>query len=399
MADSKTSALPAVVTPAGADEFPINQAGTSKKETLTQVSTAILGGSVPQSAGTVLAVAAIAPAATTGASQVGKAATVAASNAVASTDTAGAAAGGAVTLTSGNAARNASGNADGGAITLQTGAGIGTGVPGKIQVPGASADGSGVVIGTSGPLLRYRSDGGSPTVEVLDATAAAGGKLSVGLLLKVGGGTNINDSLIDPTNGRVRFISGSVIGLSSSATDAENNAIDTGITRVAAGVMGFTNSETPASVGGYYQFAGGKRVTGNQTVTDSTALVSSTDLTCTVTAGRHYTFRFLLYFTTVNTSGVKVAISGTATHTSITYDARIFGVSTPALLTIARATAKDTAVGVTATGTAAYVEITGSTTINAGGTLLVQFAQNAETGAGESAILLRGSSMEVIDMQ
>lgn len=39
MADTKISALPAVVTPAGTDEFAVNQAGTSKKLTLAQVKT------------------------------------------------------------------------------------------------------------------------------------------------------------------------------------------------------------------------------------------------------------------------------------------------------------------------------------------------------------------------
>ena len=43
MADSKISALPAVVTPAGTDEFAVNQGGTSKKITATQ----ILDGTVP----------------------------------------------------------------------------------------------------------------------------------------------------------------------------------------------------------------------------------------------------------------------------------------------------------------------------------------------------------------
>lgn len=37
MADAKISALTAVVTPAGTDEIPVNQGGTSKKMTLTQV--------------------------------------------------------------------------------------------------------------------------------------------------------------------------------------------------------------------------------------------------------------------------------------------------------------------------------------------------------------------------
>lgn len=37
MADTKISALPAVTTPAGTDELAVNQGGTSKKVTLTQV--------------------------------------------------------------------------------------------------------------------------------------------------------------------------------------------------------------------------------------------------------------------------------------------------------------------------------------------------------------------------
>lgn len=37
MADTKISALTAVTTPAGTDEFPVNQGGTSKKETLAQI--------------------------------------------------------------------------------------------------------------------------------------------------------------------------------------------------------------------------------------------------------------------------------------------------------------------------------------------------------------------------
>lgn len=40
MPDTKISALPAVTVPAGADEFAVNQSGTSKKITLTQVTTA-----------------------------------------------------------------------------------------------------------------------------------------------------------------------------------------------------------------------------------------------------------------------------------------------------------------------------------------------------------------------
>ena len=44
MADTKISALTAVTTPAGTDEFAVNQGGTSKKVTLAQ----IMGGAAVQ---------------------------------------------------------------------------------------------------------------------------------------------------------------------------------------------------------------------------------------------------------------------------------------------------------------------------------------------------------------
>lgn len=47
MADSKISALPAVVTPAGTDEFAVNQSATSKKMTLTQIKSFAAGNVAP----------------------------------------------------------------------------------------------------------------------------------------------------------------------------------------------------------------------------------------------------------------------------------------------------------------------------------------------------------------
>jgi len=50
MSDTKISALPAVVTPAGTDQFAVNQGGVSKSETLSQLSSYIAGsvnGTVP----------------------------------------------------------------------------------------------------------------------------------------------------------------------------------------------------------------------------------------------------------------------------------------------------------------------------------------------------------------
>lgn len=58
MADTKISALTAVVTPAVGDEFPVNQAGTTKKMTLTQVIASTVGVLISGSSGTANALAA-----------------------------------------------------------------------------------------------------------------------------------------------------------------------------------------------------------------------------------------------------------------------------------------------------------------------------------------------------
>lgn len=95
------------------------------------------------------------------ASAAGTALTLQAANATAGHTTAGAAAGGAVNITAGNAARITSGNAAGGSIILTAGTGVGTGLRGTVQCPGAGANstvigpsavsnsGNGVVIGDS----------------------------------------------------------------------------------------------------------------------------------------------------------------------------------------------------------------------------------------------------------
>lgn len=176
-----------------------------------------------------------------------------------------------------------------------------------------------------------------------------------------------------------------------------NGTIDSGIQRSAAGVVKVTDGSTGL---GWLQTAGFKRKTADQTVTDSTTLVDDTHLTVSLAAGRSYKFKFILYTTTVSTSGIKVALGGTATHTDLISDIRVYDHSVIAdstsLLTDSTTVGNHTA-GSTGAGPMT-VTITGTTTINAAGTFLVQFAQNAETGAAESVILLRGSTLEVWDI-
>lgn len=337
---------------------------------------------VATTAGNALAVSATAPAAAAGASQTGKNVSITASAAVASTDTAGAAAGGAVTITGGAAARLTSGNANGGGITLTPGAGIGTGVAGNVSV-------------SAGQLLAQTGSLALPGIAFASATNS-GLRHNNSCVAIVENG--VEQAAFDDFNRGVKLPDSGRYQWSSAATPSGLD-VDTALLRKAAGVIAASGSSgTGTSVSGWLMQAGNKRVTANQTVTDSDTLASSTDLTVTVAAGRSYTFRAELPFTTVNTSGVKVAIAGTATHTDILYDVVIHGISTPGFLTSGRAASAGTAVGVTASGTAARATITGTTTVNAGGTLLVQFAQNAETGAAESVILLRGGSFDVIDV-
>lgn len=108
-----------------------------------------------------------------------------------------------------------------------------------------------------------------------------------------------------------------------------------------------------------------------------TNLANVTNLSATLTAGKSYGFHARLFTTSPNTGGVKAAISGTATATSIIYE----GLSINAgAITQSRSTALGTAVGAVTAVTAALILIEGLIIVNQGGTLTVQFAQNAASG-------------------
>ena len=127
--------------------------------------------------------------------------------------------------------------------------------------------------------------------------------------------------------------------------------------------------------------------------TSDTTLANITGLTATVVAGKIYRFEACLFTSSNVAGGVKVAIAGTATATAIVYE----GISTDAgLATQTRATALATAVGAVTAVTAAYIYITGLITVNAAGTLTVQFAQNASNGTASSVLV--GSTFVITQM-
>jgi hypothetical protein len=91
---------------------------------------------------------------------------------------------------------------------------------------------------------------------------------------------------------------------------------------------------------------------------------------------------------------VQAAIGGSASATAVRYEALVHDAA--AVKAQARATALGTAVGGVTAVSAAKVEIEGLITVNAGGTLTVQFAQNASNGTASS--VLTGSYLQVFQV-
>jgi len=117
-------------------------------------------------------------------------------------------------------------------------------------------------------------------------------------------------------------------------------------------------------------------------------LSAVTQLEHTVVSGGKYRFSAMLLTTTNVSGGAKVALSGTATATITNYRTEFCGTSTYSTYSSA---ALDNPKGET---TSVYiVKIFGYIDVNAGGTLLVQFAQNASYAT--ASIVKTGSWFEV----
>lgn len=119
--------------------------------------------------------------------------------------------------------------------------------------------------------------------------------------------------------------------------------------------------------------------------TTDTTLANITGLTRNVEASRAYAFRAVLETTAAATGGVKFAVSGTATATSINYEGILYNGA--AVVAQTRSTALDGVVCAVTNATAATCVIEGVIVVNAAGTLTIQFAQNASDG-GASTVLI-----------
>ena len=105
-----------------------------------------------------------------------------------------------------------------------------------------------------------------------------------------------------------------------------------------------------------------------------------------------YGFRAVIRTTAAATGGIKLSVSGTATMTNINYEGILFNGATATAQT--RATALDTAVCAVTNTTAGTCVIEGAFTVNAAGTLTIQFAQNASDGTASSVLV--NSTLQLI---
>lgn len=131
--------------------------------------------------------------------------------------------------------------------------------------------------------------------------------------------------------------------------------------------------------------------------TNDTALATITGLSVDMSAGQVYEFEATLFVNANVAGGTKYCIDGTCTATAIIYEVMLLEDATLAYTIASRQTALG-GVGVGQTGTTAGIcKIKGSITVNAAGTLTVQFAQNA-ANANPSSVLV-GSQFKLERIQ
>lgn len=167
-----------------------------------------------------------------------------------------------------------------------------------------------------------------------------------------------------------------------------SSTTNTWATVLALDKQGLAVSDFINSIGGW------KRVSTQFDKTSDTTLANVTGLSVSVLAGKTYQFAAILFYSSNVGGGVQAAIAGTATATTVIYDGDV--VAGNQFLGDARATSLGTAVAQQTVTTSGRIEIKGIITVNAAGTLTVQFAQNASNGSASSVLV--GSYFLVVQL-
>ena len=177
-----------------------------------------------------------------------------------------------------------------------------------------------------------------------------------------------------------------VANLNASSLNGATFAAPGAIGSTTAGTGAFTSlsSTLPIRNGGLV------RTTADVVVTSNTTLANVAGLSVTLAAATNYKIHAWIPTTAAAAGGIKASLGGTATVTSMVYEGSIDnGTKT-------RASALGTVVATSAAATAGTIEIKGTITSNAAGTLTVQFAQ--DTSNASASTVLRGAFLEVLQI-
>lgn len=193
----------------------------------------------------------------------------------------------------------------------------------------------------------------------------------------------------------IRVPAAGLIGWSNGANSDSSN-LDTGLRRVAAGVVGAISSNVPAA--GWFQNTSGDRQVTAADVTNVTITPADvTGMTATLQAGRRYRFTLVArVLSATATDGVRFDFGG-GTATATLFWANGIITDTLGVRSLQEVTALATDITDTLTTGAALVTIEGHITVDAGGTFIPRFAKEADA-AGATATLFIGSSLIVKDM-
>lgn len=128
------------------------------------------------------------------------------------------------------------------------------------------------------------------------------------------------------------------------------------------------------------------RTTSQFDKTSDTTLADVPGLSVTVSAGQTYFFEAIVFCSGLGGGGgYKLAVGGTATATALIVDG--VGASSSAALPVSRVTTLGANVAPGTTNATASYRLSGTITVNAGGTLTIQFAQNSSNGTASSVLV------------
>lgn len=273
----------------------------------------------------------------------------------------------------------------------------------------------GIGVGAPGATLHVRVNSGSESVPVIVENQGAGAVQS-----RITVGSQTWGQRVDGTNYYIRDVtaSKSPVSIANSAPDNSLRIDASGNVGFGATTFGTSAAKTLAIPNGTCPTTGitdgvqicvadsaagdanlfmineagivervtglSKRVKTQFDKTSSTVLGNVTDLTFNVGAGKAYGIDVVAFTTSNVAGGVKFAVGGTATASSIIYEGELHSAGT---ITQTRATALAAEVCAVTAVTAATCYIHGTIVVNAGGTLTIQMAQNASNGSASSVLV------------